>query len=204
VAAARQPQGGPMPVEPRGTAPPELDRATAPTRDPTERHRRTIPPMAVHGTTGIQRKALAGTARPRATGVHRHLAGLFRPATRRRVVADLPCRDRTQPRARAIRLRSRTRAHAFRAVVDLPRRDRTQLRARAIPLRVRIRAREFQAVDRAPQADARLETQALPEAVREEAADAAGNVAGLPFKDADIRKGSKLRVCCPSPYSYSE
>ena len=63
TATGRHPRGGPMRADSRDPATPEFDRATAPTRDPTGSHRRIMPPMAVHGATGLQRKALAGTAR---------------------------------------------------------------------------------------------------------------------------------------------
>src|SRR5512140_511733 len=98
--------GGPMPADSRDPAIPEFDRAAAAMRGPTGSHRRIMAPMAVLGATGLQRKAIAGMAQRRATGVRRLLAGP-RPATRRRVVADLPRRDRTRPQARVILLRDR-------------------------------------------------------------------------------------------------
>jgi len=118
-----------------------------------------------------------------------------------RVMADLPRRDHTRLRARAIPLRTRTtplrarttplrarttplrgraiplraRAIPLRGKAILLRGKAILLRARAIPLRGRIRARAFPVEVRAPRADARAQTRALREAVRPEAADTAGN-----------------------------
>ena len=121
-------------------------------RDPTGSHRRITPLVAVHETTGLQRKVLAATARRRATGVRRNLAGMLRPATRRRVMADRPPQDPTQLRAGASLLRGR-------------------LRARASPAEVR-----------APRVDTRPEPRVLREAIQGEAADAVGNRAGFSMR----------------------
>ena len=151
TAAGHLPRDGPMRADRRERAPLEFNRATTPARDPT----------------GSQRKTLAGITRRRATVVPLQPAGRFRPTIRHRGVADIPRRDRTRLLARTIPHRDLIRARAFPAVVDIPRRDRTRLPSSR-------RARAVTAEVRALQADALRETRALREAVREAAADTAG------------------------------
>src|SRR5450759_805783 len=128
TAIGRKPPDRPMRAESRE---PE-------TRDRTASHLRTIPAMAVHGATSLQRRTIVGTAGRRATEVRRHPASLPRPATRRRAVGELPPRERTQPQARAILLRGRIQANAVSVVADLRRRDRTPPQAEVMLLRSRI------------------------------------------------------------------
>src|ERR1019366_1599731 len=128
TAIGRKPPDHPMRAESRE---PE-------TRDRTASHLRIIPAMAVHGTTGLQRRTIVGTAGRRATEVRRHPASLPRPATRRRAVGELPPRERTHPQARAILLRGRIQANAVSVVADLRRRDRTPPQAEVMLLRSRI------------------------------------------------------------------
>ncbi len=124
-----------MRADSRDPATPDFDRATAATRDPTGSHRQNY---AANGGSRNYRAPAQGSSGYGSAQGYRSSPSSGRsvsPGYSAPRVADLPRRDRTRLRARAIPLRGRIRARAFPAVADLPRRDRTQLRARAIPLR---------------------------------------------------------------------